>query len=324
MSGTTTFEAEAYLDGVLGRRLDERARGWVAERAAEVAAGVDGVRFAALLSMASRFVPTERLEPDEAECEQARTGLRGWNPERWDLRESARARLVLARADQESEAFARDLEDVFRYSDEGEARALYKSLCLLPAGERFAWRAKEGCRTNIVPVFESVACDNPYPFTHFDDVAWNQLCLKAVFIGAPLWRVYGLDERLSEELARMALDLVDERRSAGRPVQPELWLCLGRHGGERALASAEREFAGSDRLGWQAAALALARAGESGRLRELAQDAGDAELAAAAQGALDARPDQGAFRIFHDRSSTRGPDLPRDGRIFHEKESDER
>ena len=51
--------------------------------------------------------------------------------------------------------------------------------------------------------------------------------LKALFVGAPLWRVYGLDKRIDAELARMALDLADERCSAHREVQPELWLCLG-------------------------------------------------------------------------------------------------
>jgi hypothetical protein len=52
--------------------------------------------------------------------------------------------------------------------------------------------------------------------------------------------VHGLDERLSGELARMALDLADERRSAGRPVNPLLWLCLGAHGGAGVVPPLER------------------------------------------------------------------------------------
>ena len=100
-------------------------------------------------------------------------------------------------------------------------------------------------------------------------MAWRSLVVKAVFVGAPLWRVSGLDQRLSEDLARAALDLADERRSAGRPVQPELWLCLGPHGAERASTSIELELAGGPPAGRCAAALALARAGHIDRLQAL-------------------------------------------------------
>jgi hypothetical protein len=240
---STSFSALAWLDELLDARLDPSQRAWLTSAAAEIAAGVDGTRFGSLLSLASRHVPARPAAPDGAALGDARQGLPGWNPERLDLREAARMRLVLARTDQEQGVFAEDLESAFRFADEGELRALYKTLPLLPDGARFAWRAGEGCRTNIVPVFEALACDSPYPVRHLDDIAWNQLVIKALFIGAPLWRVHGLDGRLSEDLARMALDLAEERRSAGRPVQVELWLTLGRFGGERALESMERERA---------------------------------------------------------------------------------
>ncbi len=255
----TTFDAAGFLAERLATRLEPSARGWLEEAASEIARGVSAVRFASLLSLASRHVPSAPWSPTEGERAAAGAGVPGWNPERWDLREAARIRLVLARGDQTSESFASDLEEAFRYADEGELRALYKSLALLPGGDRFVWRAGEGCRSNIVPVFESVACDTPFPVRHLDDIAWHQLVIKALFIGAPLWRVWGLDGRLCEDLARMALDLADERRSAGRPVSPQLWLALGPHGGDRALTSLLAERDGGDRMGARAAELALAR-----------------------------------------------------------------
>lgn len=254
---TTAFDPAAYLSELLEGRLEALARAWLGEARAEVAAGVSGTRFGALLSLASRHVPARPLAPSPDEL--AAVGLSGWSPERWDLREAARVLLVLARTDQASEAFAADVEEAFRYADEGELRALYKSLALVPDGARFAWRAAEGCRTNIVPVFESVACDSPFPASHFDEVAWKQLVVKALFIDAPLWRVQGLDGRLSEDLARMALDLAEERRSAGRDVPHELWLALGPHGGERAASSLAEEGAAGDTLGARAAELAQRR-----------------------------------------------------------------
>jgi hypothetical protein len=158
-------------------------------------------------------------------------------------------------------AGAAAVEDAFRYADEGEACALYRSLAHLPGPERFLGRAREGCRSNMRSVFEASACDTPYLERHFDDVAWRQALVKCVFIGAPLARIPGVERRRDEELARMALDLADERRSAGRPVPPELWLLVGPHGGARALESLRQELGSPHAAGREAAARALERRG---------------------------------------------------------------
>jgi len=295
--------SRASLNAMLERRLEGRALDWYGERQAEVADGVDDERFASGISRASRFAPRGRLAPDAEERAEAARALPGWNPERWTVLEAVRVGLVLARPDLDEQGVVLALEEVLRFADEGEQCAMYRSLAHLPRGERFVRRASEGCRTNILPVFESVACDTPYPARHFGDLAWNQMVVKALFIGAPLWRVHGVDERLSAELARMTLDLADERRSAHRPVQQELWMCLGTHGGARALAALERELAGSNTLGRRAAALGLARAGEVERLRELFARERDPALAATMRAALEGGHGQEAFAALDERSA---------------------
>jgi hypothetical protein len=283
---------------MLGSRLPAESRGWLDARCVEIAAGVTDDRFAQWISLASRYAPRRSLAPDDSERADADAALSGWNPERWSTLEAARAALVLARPDLAGSGCERALEESFRYADQGELCALYRSIVLLPDGRRFAARAAEGCRSNMGVVFEAVACDSPYPLRHFDDIAWRQLAIKAVFIEAPLWRVYGLDTRLSSELARMALDLADERRSAGRPVQPELWLCLGTHAGERGLESLERELAPSNPnvAGRRGAVLALARAGEEDRLKRLEANERDPDVAVTLGEALAGRHDAAAFR----------------------------
>ena len=293
--------SHSFLHALVQRRLQSRGAEWFRDRVTEVGAGVSDLRFASLISLASRFAPRRPLGPEPDELSQADELLPGWNPERWTTLEAMRARLVLARPDLDGGSFVQTLEETFRFADQGELCALYRSLALLPHGGRFAWRAGEGCRTNIVPVFEAVACDTPYPASFFDDTAWRQLVIKAVFIGAPLWRVYGLDGRLSPELGRMALDLVDERRSAGRDVQHELWLCLGEHGGKRGLDALEEEIASSNALGRRAAVLGLARAGQQSRLRQLLASERDPETAKTLQQALDGSFDQKAFRELDQR-----------------------
>jgi hypothetical protein len=283
---------------LLSLRLSPKEQAWLETARQEISRGVSSVRFGSLLSLASRHIQRGRLEPTPAELGRAEACLAGWNPERWQLLDGVRVALVLARSDLDRESSAEAIREAFRYADEGELCALYRSLALLPNPDRFVWQAGEGCRSNMRSVFESIACDNPYPVRFFDDDTWRQMIIKALFIGAPLWRVFGLDSRLSPELARMALDLVEERRSAGRAIQPALWLCLGEYAGERGVAALEREFECSDATGRQAAVLALARAGERQRLETLACGENDPAIARVFAQALEGRSDQTAFAPF--------------------------
>jgi hypothetical protein len=286
------------LGTLLAPRESEAGWRWLQDAAAEIERGVDPVRFGGLLSLASRYARRGPLAPTRAEIVQADEVCTGWSPERWTHLEAARAWLVLSRPDLDRPSAVEALEECFAYADVGELCALYKTIAFLPGPERFRWRMGEGCRSSMRAVYEAAACDGPYPVKHFDDLAWRQLVIKALFVEAPLWRVHGLDTRLSEELARMALDLADERRSAHRPVQHELWLVLGKFGGERALAAIEKELAGTDPRGRRAAAIALARAGKLARLAELAPKEPDLEVQRTMEDALRGALSQQAFRAL--------------------------
>lgn len=262
MNTPTRFDAAEALTPLLDARLSNQANTFRSSATNEIRNGVSMQRLAQLLALASRHARANvplGVTPDERE--PLDTVLPGWHPTQWSLLDTLRIALLLASPDMASDAFAAAYEHCFQFADHGESCALYRALPLLPHGERFVWRAREGCRTNMRSLFEAVALDSPYPAAHFDDIAWRQLVIKALFIDAPLWRVDGLDRRLSPELARMALDLADERRSAGRLVSPQTWLCLGPYAGERGLHALRRELAEGDERGKQGALLALARAG---------------------------------------------------------------
>lgn len=290
-----------FLSELLASRLPPANRAWLDASTREVARLAPGpsVRFATLVSEASRAIPKGALSPSANELSRAHEIVAGWNPERWSLLDAARAVLVLSRTDLAQDAGVAGIEDCFRYADVGELVSLHRALCLAPDPRRFAWRAGEGCRSSMRVVYEAAACDTPLPFTCFDDLAWRQLAIKAVFVGAPLWRVHGLDERLDAELARMALDLVEERRAAGRRVQPELWLCVGSHGGPRAAESLERELAGDFPAGRGAAALALARSGNLVPVRVALFKETDAIARSVMECAVAGRHDQRAFAPLH-------------------------
>jgi len=290
--------AYLLLRKALDARLAPGALQWLKAASAEIADGSSSVRFSALLALASRHARRRPLAPTASELEAAARLVPGWNPERWNLLEALRVTLVLARNDLGGDGAVLALEEAFRFADEGELCALYRALALLPGGERFTARAREGCRTNMRTVFEAAALDTPFPARHFGAAAWNQCVIKALFVGAPLWRLFGLDERLSPELARMALDLADERRSAGRPVPHELWLCLGKSAGARGLDALERELvpANTNVAGRCGALLAFARAGDTARLARLESSEADERVRATLARARAGETTAAAFR----------------------------
>lgn len=258
------IDSSAALSTLLGSRLSDQASAFKRSALSEMGQGVTSQRLAQLLALASRHVRAGvPLHPVHDELRALDASGFGCDPSRWGLLETLRIALLLAWPDPDSEDFHTAYEHCFLYADLGESCALYRALPLLPHGERFVWRAGEGCRSNVRVLFEAVACDSPYPACHFDDTAWHQLVIKAVFVDAPLWRVHGLDARLSPELARMALDLADERRSAGRSVPPQLWCCLGPYAGVRGVRALQQELAEpahGDTAHQRGALLALARA----------------------------------------------------------------
>lgn len=116
-----------------------------------------------------------------------------------------------------------------RCYDEGDTRerhSILRALPLLPNAERFVALALEACRSHLQPLFEAIACDNPYPSTYFSDRSMHHMVLKALSLGTALDRIIGLEQRMTPELRRMAADYVGERRAAGRSIPTDVWLLL--------------------------------------------------------------------------------------------------
>ncbi|MEM8882853.1 MAG: EboA domain-containing protein [Planctomycetota bacterium] len=181
----------------------------------------------------------------------------------WTQAEAARVELLLAYSGTDADSYVVTCDRLCQAADVRELVAFYKALPLLPWPDRHALRAAEGVRSNITDVFCAVAHDNPYPSEHFDDVAWNTMVLKALFIGVELAPIVGLDERANPALMRMLCDYAHERWAAGRTVSPELWRCVGPCADDAAIADLERVIATGTPEEKEAAERALASRKES-------------------------------------------------------------
>jgi len=247
----------AFLYSSLSRNIDPKALAWLDTKRIQIGGGPG--QFFMAFSAAPRFVGKADLDWSSKELKTADNLRSGWNPYHWSRDQTARTLLLLSLPVDNVEGYLKTLDQVFAAADVAELVALYQSLPLLPYPEQHRLRAAEGIRSNMSTVFDAVALRNPYPSEYFEEQAWNQVILKAVFIGSPLHLIIGLEQRANAELARMLIDYVHERWAADRQVTPELWRLVGPFADPQMLEDLSKVLAGSQPMQQQAAALALSQ-----------------------------------------------------------------
>jgi hypothetical protein len=144
--------------------------------------------------------------------------------ETWTLEDAGRLLCLLERHASGHAGFVEEATACYEQGDAREQASWLRGAALLPEPERFVPVVIDACRTNILTVFEAVACENPYPARYFPELHFNQMVMKALFNGVALIRIVGLEIRANATLARMARDFADERTAAGRPVPADLAL----------------------------------------------------------------------------------------------------
>ncbi len=203
----------------LRNALDESGRQWLAEAVGRAETGTRD-DLLTVYTAASRRIGNGPLPvmagaaPDSTEFD------------RWTLEDAARALLLLARAATSGATFKDDVVACYELGDSREQRSWLRAVGVLPDPEQFLPLAVDACRSSILPIFEAIACENPYPFRYFPEPNFNQMVLKALFSGVALSRIAGLDGRLNPELTRMASDYAAERRAAGRAVPADIGMAM--------------------------------------------------------------------------------------------------
>ena len=250
-------EVMACLHRALAESIESQALEWLDAKGTQIAGAKGPSAFFMAFSAVPRFVGKADLAWSSEELERAGTLRKSWSPQHWSSDQAARALLLLSLPVEDRERYLKTLNQLFQAADVAELVALYQSLPLMAYPEQHVLRAAEGIRSNMTTVFDAVALRNPYPFEHLEEEAWNQLILKAVFIGRPLHPIVGLDQRTSLELARMLIDYAHERWSAGRTVTPEIWRLIGPHADAPMLEDLSKTLADAEPQQQEAAALAL-------------------------------------------------------------------
>ncbi len=236
---------------------------WLRQASAAVsAAGLGSAAAERALGMAyaqcaRRFPRTLFLSAAASPIPAAHHVRPGWQPQRWTWDQAARAVLLAQLPAQDGAALVAAVDALAARADGQELIALYQALPLLPEPVLWRDRAAEGVRSNMRPVFNAAALDNPYPAEQLDDQRWNQLVLKALFLEAPTHRIHGLIARANPTLAQMLGQYARERWAAGRRIPPGLWRGVVTHVDEERVADLRRALGDPDARTRTAARLAL-------------------------------------------------------------------
>ena len=256
MPKATNIATQRFLYRLIQENADDRTLNWLTQQQGKIQANDTNRTFYLAFGMAPRFADKRTLSLSETQQQKANRLREGFQPDGWPLSQLLRTYLLLLLPDNNVSSYVATLTQLLETAEVDEQVAVYAALPLLAHPEALVPLAVNGLRTNITRVFDAIALRNPYPADYLDEAAWNQMILKAIFMGRPLYPVYGADKRANPALARMLVDFAHERWAADRPVTPELWRFVAPYADASHRADLERVIASENP--WERAAGQLA------------------------------------------------------------------
>jgi hypothetical protein len=232
----------ALADEWISRTVSESALSWFRDSLARIRQEPGSDAVAVAIGLAPRRLGKSDLPLTPDDKARATALRRGLDPSEWSVDQAARIAFAAASYAGDDNAFIVWFDGFCSTAGLNELIALCRGLPVYPAATTLEPRAREAVRSGIKPIFEAVAHRNPYPVECFGEDAWNQMVVKAFFIGSHLWPIQDLDRRGNPRLARMLVDLAEERWAAGRPVSGEVWRCVAPHADAAGIAALGRAF----------------------------------------------------------------------------------
>lgn len=235
MSSATPFQQQ--LINAIEKASNEQGVAWLGE-GIELLRNTDDIneQLMTLSAMARRKLGNEPF-PDQALAID--TGQATLHLGHWRVGDAGRI-VLLMEACRRQPGDDRWERRMFRAGDETERAAIIQALLLLDRPQDLKPLALEAGRANSLELFGSMALNNPYPALYYSEHEFNQVVLKSLFVGLPVSRIQGLQERANAELSKMCEDYIDEREAAYRSVPVDIWLAVAPHATEHGEALIQR------------------------------------------------------------------------------------
>jgi hypothetical protein len=216
----TTQKAEAFISAKLSDTLPPELYADIKFACEQIAANKSA--FFNQYAKAARVYGKKVLTYSQTELNNAALICKGWQPPH-QIQQAVRTLFLCNLSSANASELTDTLQQITSCGDSAEQMAIYQALAILPWPNELMFFCTEGLRSNMADVFESIANFNPYPYLYLSDEAFNQMVLKCVFVGKPLFRIVGLQQRCNIDLARMVMDYAAERWAAARSLSPEVW-----------------------------------------------------------------------------------------------------
>ena len=199
------------------KKVDPRLAQWFMEKCDNLQ---EPRKFFINFGLIGRKIPRQHIQWEKGLEQQLKTINPPFVSQSWTLDDLCRLTIMLSIDPPDNKEV---ISTLLSAADMREQVIIYKSMPFLPNAEEFVWMAIDGIRTNMVDVFDAIALHNIYPYRFFNEDAWNQMVLKAIFMERPIYQIAGIDNRKNQKLADILHDFSHERWSASRSVTPELW-----------------------------------------------------------------------------------------------------
>ena len=258
-----TNQAAKLIEQWLEARISTEHLDWLKTQCQKISSSNSDRELHITLGLIPRKLGRADLSLDKHDLAAANAVVHGWNPSTWSIDTAARIAVLCKLADHNPERFKDIITDLCRNADLAEGIALYSGIALYPHSDDLDKLVGEGLRTNMRAVFEAIAHNNPYPARHFNENRWNHMVLKALFIDSRLAPIQDLEKRANAELATILCDYAHERWATERPVNVELWRCVGPFATGSMIGDLQKVTESRNPIEHQAGVLALSHSPQS-------------------------------------------------------------
>jgi len=149
------------------------------------------------------------------------------NLQRWSIADAGRLILLITAIQHAPEQSQSIIVNYYKMGDESEHIALIQGLIIFAPADFLTELALDVGRSNNLEVLAALILDNPYPACFYNEQEFNQMVLKALFLGLSIERIEGIQQRANADLTRMGENYVVEREQANRSVPVDIWLAIG-------------------------------------------------------------------------------------------------
>lgn len=258
MEAQTYTTIKELFRKIIEKNITRDALKWLSEKGIQSSDTNNNYQLNLSFTAIPRKTGKKEVAIEKVEEEQIAALLPGFSIHHWPIDRLCRVWLLMQLDSDQKENYISRIEQLFLQAEMNEQVALYSSLPFLTYPGEWQWRCAEGIRSNIGTVLEAIMYFNPYPAEHLEELAWNQLAMKAFFTDKNVENITGLDARANQNLANILFDYVEERWAAHRETNPQIWRLIGPFMDETHFYMLEKLFKEGNETERQAAALACA------------------------------------------------------------------